>query len=221
MVEDVAEVDCGFRLADRISDGGVCDERPDFVEGREGALPLFALRHVLRKIGFPEIPHCRIADVPEDAVAVRLTGDEKLEPNEGAARHIEEGGNARVEEHLKLRPPAVAPDAFEGIDDRGGDERSVILRNGIEDVEADRVLPVGRIVEEYVAPSSRGNVVEYGFGGIAVRIKEDDTVVGVNVVYGPPHECCALPHSRLAQYPGMCGASGIVYRFVLHLFPVR
>ena len=96
-------------------DGGL-EECADFVlDGSDGFAHEAGIPGL--EFHFPELLDKGIADLFDDPSAVGGIDEHAVHPEEGSVLTVEQSGNAVVQDVGHARPPRVAPDGFEGIND--------------------------------------------------------------------------------------------------------
>lgn len=130
-------------LAKNVSNNGIEEKLPELVLNRNDGLAAEA-RFVAGILGLPKRADERVFELADNPGPIVIIGEQSVDAKQGSVCTIEQGRDGVVEDVFQARPPRVAPDAFEGADDAGCDEVSVIGRDVCEQVQPDGEFEVAR-----------------------------------------------------------------------------
>lgn len=206
VVHDEWDADPVAHLPEDVANDGGGEQGTDFVLNRGDG---FAHKTgiVASEFLFPELADEGVSDLLDDPTTIVGINEHPVHAEQGSVLAVEQSGDTVIEYVLHTRPPRVAPDGFERLDDAGGDEGSFIWRDIGEGIEANGKLSIGRIeIDEVIRPVWR-DVVQKLFGQIAMRINDGHAMPPVDVLDEEVAQQSGFPRSRdsddVAVMPGI------------------
>lgn len=118
----------------------------------------------------------------ENPVPIVVIHEDSLEAKQAGVLTFEQRGHGREQNVFQSRAPGLAPNTLERHHDPGGDAVTTRGVGGMEQVETDRMLEVGRVEVDDILDAARGNFIEQVDREVPVRIDQTGAPSGVDVL---------------------------------------
>ena len=139
-----------------------------------------------RKLVLPERPHRLVAAERHHPGAILAVGQHPLHRKQAhvaaAIGVIQDRRHGAEQDVFRPGAPGVRPEVPEDRHDVGRDQRPVLLRLALEDVEADRPRELGRVEIDHVRGAPGRHVIEQPLGLVPVRVDEETAPPGLDVL---------------------------------------